>query len=119
MMGAKLEKGERLDLPMGTVVNVHKLVNMPGSTFNGELQEKYNVVLSGYLARNKDRELKLFLEPKDMSRRKFIRLSIDGFWQWCLSDARIDDKEVVLDRDLFPDVKWEDDYPTEVQIRIM
>ena len=94
------------------------IVNHPGSTFNGKLQERYNVVLSGYLARNKDGELHLFLAPENMYERKFKRLNVDGFEQWCLSGARIDDREIELDRHLFPDVKWEDDYPTEVQIRI-
>ena len=103
----------------GTNITIGKIVNQPGSTFNGELQEKYNVVMTGWLARNKNGDLHLFIEPQDMKKRRFIRLDIDSFLEWCLSDARIDDKIVQLDRDLFPDVKWEDVYPTEVKIRIM
>ena len=112
MMGAKLEKGERLDLPMGTVVNIHKLVNMPGSVYNGEKQEKYNVVIPAFVARNQNGTLFLHITESKFERRRSCSTGM-GWWDSC------DDKSIELDASLFPDVDWEDDYPTEVQLRIM
>ena len=43
-------------------IKIGTIVNHPGSTFNGELQEKYNVVVSGQLLRNFDGTLSLNVE---------------------------------------------------------
>lgn len=99
-------------------ISIGKIVNQPGSSFNGELQEKYNVVIPGWLARNEDGTLSLFVDPRNMDKRKFRRVTLESYkdmkgW-WELTDGNF----VQLDNDLFPDVKWEDEYPTEVNIRI-
>lgn len=97
-------------------ITIGKIVNQPGSSFNGELQEKYNVIVPGWLARNQDGTLYLYIDPRNMDSRKFVRIKIDeniGWWE--LSGGNY----VQLDNDLFPDVKWEDEYPTEVAIRIL
>lgn len=100
-------------------ITIGKIVNQPGSTFNGDLQEKYNVVMTGYVARNKDYTLKLFLDVKDKNEFRRYRgisyndLDMTGYWD-CAGNHGVE-----LDYHLFPDVKWEDDYPTEVKIRIM
>lgn len=96
-------------------ITIGKIVNQPGSSFNGELQEKYNVIIPGWLARNLDGTLFLYIDPRNMDSRKFVRIKIDdnnGWWE--LSGGNY----VQLDNDLFPDVEWEDEYPTEVLIRI-
>ena len=46
----------------GTQITIGEIVNQPGSTFNGELQENYNVVVSGQLLRNFDGTLSLNVE---------------------------------------------------------
>lgn len=100
----------------GTQITIGKIVNHPGSTFNGELQEKYNVLLPGFVARDEAGSLYLYVDPLNMDKRKFVRRN-NGGWKggyWSLTHGNY----VQLDEDLFPDVKWEDDYPTEVKIRI-
>lgn len=97
-------------------IKIGTIVNHPGSTFNGELQEKYNVILSGLIARNRDRTLHLFLLENVDEKRELMKIESEGFW--IISAERIYDETVLLDKSLFPDVKWEDEYPTEVQIRI-
>ena len=97
-------------------IKIGTIVNQPGSTFNGELQEKYNVILSGFIARDRDRTLHLFLLENVDKKRELRKIESEGFW--IISDERIYDERVLLDKSLFPDVKWEDDYPTEVKIRI-
>lgn len=97
-------------------ITIGKIVNQPGSSFNGELQEKYNIIVPGWVARNQDGTLYLFVDPRNMDSRKFVRITIDeniGWWE--LSGGNY----VQLDNDLFPDVKWEDEYPTEVTIKIL
>ena len=101
----------------GTQITIGKIVNQPGSSFNGELQEKYNVILHGFVARDENGSLSLFVDPRNMDKRKFVRNDngcLKGGY-WCFPCGEY----VQLDEDLFPDVKWEDDYPTEVTIRIM
>ena len=101
----------------GTSITIGKIVNQPGSTFNGDLQEKYNVILQGFVAREENGSLFLFLHPGNVDKREFFRMN-NGGWKggyWNLTGG----ESVQLDEDLFPDVKWEDDYPTEVKIRIM
>ena len=101
----------------GTQITIGKIVNQPGSSFNGELQEKYNVILQGFVARDENGSLSLFVDPRNMDKRKFVRNDngcLKGGY-WCFPGGEY----VQLDEDLFPDVKWEDDYPTEVTIRIM
>lgn len=118
MMDAQIDKGERIDLPKETVININKMVNMPGSVYNGHKQEKYNVVLRGYVARNKDYSLYLFLADKDSKtfrRRVFHGYNDEKTGYWDANGA----SSMKLDPELFPDVQWEDSYPTEVQIRIM
>lgn len=98
-------------------ITIGKIVNQPGSSFNGELQEKYNVIVPGWLARNQDGTLYLYIDPRNMDSRKFVRKESGG-WKggyWSLTGGNY----VQLDNDLFPDVKWEDEYPTEVAIRIL
>ena len=100
----------------GTNITIGKIVNQPGSTFNGELQMKYNVVLSGYVARGKDDTLQLWivdtpgLVPLDFSK---------GNTNWQARRGSSYVGGLFIDNRLFPDVKWEDVYPTEVKIRIM
>lgn len=94
-------------------ISVRQIVNMPGSVYNGKTQEKYNVVLKGWLARYENGELHLIVNPREED--KFRRSDMDhlyGFWN-IISGA-----DVELDKHLFPDIRWEDDYPTEVQITI-
>ena len=95
-------------------IKIGTIVNQPGSTFNGELQEKYNVIMTGWLARNEDGSLFLFTSSHGKSGRIIKRTgnTLNGFWESEWSNYAF------IDRDLFPDVKWEDDYPTEVKIRI-
>ena len=97
-------------------INVRQIVNQPGSTYNGRLQEKYNVVFKGWLARYGNGELHLLLNlNKELS---FFRSNMDGLFDfWCYEGGFAYDIE--LDKKLFQDVKWEDDYPTEVQLKIM
>ena len=51
----------------GTNITIGKIVNQAGSTFNGDLQEKYNVVMTGYVARNFDGSLEMHVNIKDVS----------------------------------------------------
>ena len=98
-------------------ITIGKIVNQPGSSFNWELQEKYNVLLHGFVARDEAGSLYLYVDTLNMDKRKFVRRN-NGGWKggyWSLAEGDC----VQLDKDLFPDVKWEDDYPTEVNIRIM
>jgi len=97
-------------------ITIGKIVNQPGSSFNGELQEKYNVIIPGFVARDENGSLYLFLGTGNIDKRQFVRKK--GGWgvgYWFLMDDR---GYVQIDNGLFPDVKWEDDYPTEVKIRI-
>lgn len=99
-------------------ISIGKIVNQPGSSFNGEVQEKYNVVLTGFVARNMDNTLKLFIDVDKEQFRRYQGQSYEGnhligYWD-CIGNHGI----VLEDFHLFPDVKWEDEYPTEVNIRI-
>ena len=49
-----------------TSITIGKIVNHPGSSFNGALQEKYNVIVPGWLARNQDGTLYLFVVQSNM-----------------------------------------------------
>jgi len=103
-------------------IGIGKIVNQPGSSFNGELQEKYNVIIPGWLARNEDGSLWLYLDPSvtGSDSRKFHRVTfknymgreMKGWWELIRGYG------FPIDKDLFPDVKWEDKYPAEVNIRI-
>lgn len=96
-------------------INVRQIINQPGSIYNGKLQEKYNVVLKAWLARDGDGKLHLLLNTSDDD--MFLRSGNRENDVWYMVRGYCDDIE--LDQDLFPDVKWEDDYPTEVQLKIM
>lgn len=96
-------------------IKIGTIVNQPGSTFNGKLQEKYNVVVSGWLARNKDGTLVLLIEDNP----QLVRINfIKGSNYWTARRAGGFVGGIYINNTLFPDVKWEDDYPTEVKIRI-
>ena len=48
-------------------VTIETIVNHPGSTFNGELQNRYNVITNGWLGRSRDGSLHLLVElDKDL-----------------------------------------------------
>lgn len=87
-------------------IKIGTIINHPGSTFNGKLQEKYNVVMTGYLTRDKNGSLYIWIGEAPIKNEC-------GFWGNCGGSFAF------IDADLFPDVKWEDDYPTEVTIKIM
>ena len=36
------------------MISIETLINYPGSVFNGEYQDKYNVILDGHLVRTPD-----------------------------------------------------------------
>ena len=100
---------------IGGKFTVGRIINQPGSIFNGKIQEKYNAIIPGWLARNKDGTLFLYVDPRNMDTRRFVRITVgEEYGSWELSGGNY----VQLDNDLFPDIKWEDPYPTEVKIRI-
>lgn len=89
-------------------INIGTVVNHKGCYFNGELQTKYNVVLTGYVARDQSGELCLY-NTKPYKE--------DGLWWGGDRETGLIDY-LRLDKNLFPDIKWEDEEPTEVTITI-
>lgn len=63
-----------------------------------------------WIARDKNGDLSLFDE---MPIRTFKRWSVD------CADSLMESHPIELDKHLFPEVKWEDDEPTEVELKIV
>lgn len=65
--------------------------------------------MKAFIARDKNRELYIYLGCKPYKAK----------FSWTLYSCEPDDFKKIPDKNLFPEVKWEDEEPTEVSIEIV
>lgn len=76
--------------------------------YRGECKDAEDIVISGWVARDKDNTLTIFYECNKPSKE-------DGDDYWCVAFGNTLE---YLNQNMFPDVTWDDPEPTRVEIII-